>query len=89
MKTCLAIAAFFLLACSAAAQLPDRQPPRELRVPNLVEKETTLIIGRVYPVGWSPDGLFAYVYEPADELRLRFFELIVLDLQSDRIAWQC
>lgn len=70
---------------------PALEQPQELKIPGLADQEqgALVLVSRVYPVGWSPEALFAYVYEPADEAcGCYFFELIVQDLKSDRVAWR-
>ena len=71
---------------------PDASPPVQLIVPDLAQFESpnaVLIAGRVFPVGWSPGGLLAYVYEPPDEAcGCYIFHLIVQDLATNRIVWQ-
>ncbi len=47
------------------------------------------IAGAFYPVGWSRDGKFAYVFEPPDEACGCYFaEVIIQDLKSDKIVWR-
>ncbi len=91
MKKFSILALVLLAAAAAGAQPPDSQPPKQLRIPGLIEKEEEgafLILGRIFPVGWSPEGLFAYVYEAPDEAcGCYFFELIVQDLETDKVAW--
>lgn len=81
-----------LLAAGTAYAAPAKGDlPQMLRIPGLESEDRPgyLILGWVYPLGWSPEGLFAYVYEPADEAcGCYFFELIVQDLRSDRIVWR-
>ncbi|WP_437896344.1 hypothetical protein [Sorangium sp. So ce124] len=86
-------------ASSVQASIParvgipeDAQPPVQLIVPDLAEFErpnAVLLPGRVFPLGWSRSGLFAYVYEPPDEAcGCYFFHLIVQDLATHRITWE-
>ncbi len=43
---------------------------------------------KFYPIGWSDDGKFAYVVEPADENSgLYFFEIHVYDVVNNRDLW--
>lgn len=78
------------LRSAAARELPLL--PIQLTVPGLLEYESpnaVLLAGRVYPVGWSPGGLFAYVYEPPDEAcGCYFFDLVVQDLATNHIVWK-
>jgi hypothetical protein len=66
-------------------------PPVQLPIPALAEFEqpnAILLAGRLYPIGWSKAGLFAYVHEPPDEACGCYFaHLVVQDLVSDRIEW--
>jgi hypothetical protein len=44
---------------------------------------------KFFPIGWSKDGKFAYVEEPADEAcGCYFFTIYIQDLYSDTMAWQ-
>ena len=44
---------------------------------------------KFYPIGWSKDGLFAYVIEPADEAAgLYFFKLIIQNMISDKEVYR-
>ena len=41
-----------------------------------------------YPIGWSEDGKFAYIVEPADEACGCYFaKLIIKDLKTDAVLW--
>lgn len=78
-----------------AAEVPvpaAAEPPVQLVVPDLAEYEapnSILIPGRVFPVGWSPAGLFAYAYEPPDEAcGCYFFRLVVQDLSDNQVVWE-
>ena len=47
------------------------------------------IFQKFYPIGWSKDGKFAYVIEPADEAAgLYFFKLIVQNMISDKEVYR-
>jgi len=49
---------------------------------------TEILYDRLYPIGWSKNGLFAYIVEPADEgSGLYWFELIILDIVNNKVAW--
>jgi hypothetical protein len=89
--------AFLLLvpACGATApatlEVPAVTPPMpaQLVVPDLVGAPPRAPIGRVYPLGWSPAGLFAYAYEPPDEAcGCYFFRVIVVELPSAHVVWE-
>ncbi len=44
---------------------------------------------KFYPIGWSKDGMFAYVIEPADEAAgLYFFKLIIQNMISDKEVYR-
>jgi hypothetical protein len=77
---------------SAPTTTPLRGAPRQLILPGLKEYESPnaiLLPGRLYPLGWSKEGLFAYVYEPPDEAcGCYFFRLIVQDMVSDEVLWE-
>jgi hypothetical protein len=82
-------------ACAAAAPpiraVPPETPPMpaHLVVPDLDDSNPRFPVGRVYPLGWSRDGLFAYAYEPPDEAcGCYFFQVIVQDLTSGEIVWE-
>ncbi len=41
-----------------------------------------------YPIGWSEDGHFAYVSEPADQATgYYFFTFVILDTKTNEIVW--
>jgi len=43
---------------------------------------------RFYPIGWSKDGKFAYIVEPADEACACYFaKLVIKDLKTDTVLW--
>ena len=42
-----------------------------------------------YPIGWSFDGNFAFIREPADEAcGCYFFDLVIMDMLNDRVIWE-
>jgi len=44
---------------------------------------------KFYPLGWSKDGLFAYIEEVADEgSGYYFFKIIIQNMISDKIEWE-
>lgn len=48
-----------------------------------------LILEGFFPIGWSPDGKFAYLTEPADEACGCYFAtLIIQDFRTDKILWK-
>lgn len=45
-------------------------------------------INEIFPIGWSPDGKFAYIeYKIADGKPTIAYKLIIQDLVSDKIIW--
>ena len=64
-------------AYSAPAELQYYKPSNEY------------IFQKLYPIGWSKDGKFAYVIEPADEAAgLYFFKLRIQSMISDKIVYE-
>jgi hypothetical protein len=48
-----------------------------------------LLRAAFYPIGWSKDGKFAYLVEPADEACGCYFaELVIQDLRTDKVLWE-
>ena len=46
------------------------------------------IYDKIYPIGWSKDGKFAYITEPADEgSGFYWFEIVILDIVNNTINW--
>ena len=46
------------------------------------------LFDKFYPIGWSKDGHFAYIVEPADEAAgLYFFEFVIQNMISDKKVW--
>lgn len=44
---------------------------------------------RFFPIGWSPDGKFAYATEPADiACGCYFLNVFVQDMVTDKISWK-
>ncbi len=63
----------------------DYSLPVEL---NYLEKSGDFLVDKIYPIGWSKDGKFAYITEPADEgSGFYLFELVVFDAVNNKIAW--
>lgn len=47
-----------------------------------------VLVDKFYPIGWSKDGNFAYIIEPADEgLGNYVFGIIIINLVSNKILW--
>ena len=43
---------------------------------------------KFYPIGWSKDGKFAYIIEPADEgSGFYLFEIKIIDVVNDKLVW--
>ncbi len=52
------------------------------------KKGTDILYDKIYPIGWSKNGLFAYIIEPADEgSGLYWFEIVILDIVNNKVAW--
>lgn len=63
----------------------DYEVPGEL---TYFEKDENLIHERIYPIGWSEDGDFAYVSLPPDEAcGCLFFDVIIQNMVTDQILW--
>lgn len=53
------------------------------------EAEGKLLREKFFPLGWSKDGNFAYLVEPADEACGCYFaHLVIQDLKTDKILWE-
>ncbi|MBN2892268.1 MAG: hypothetical protein JXL97_10395 [Bacteroidales bacterium] len=47
-----------------------------------------VLVNKFYPIGWSKDGNFAYITEPADEgLGNYMVGVVIVNLVSDEILW--
>ncbi len=47
------------------------------------------LFDKFFPIGWSKDGKFAYITEPADEAAgLYFFEIAIMDMTTNQIVWE-
>jgi len=52
------------------------------------KKGKDFLYDKLYPIGWSKNGMFAYIIEPADEgSGLYWFEIVILDIVNNKIAW--
>lgn len=83
-------------------QAEDNQSQRFIRqdsypVPELVKIDISsykngsfeTLEDRFRPIGWSSNGKFAYVIEPADEAcGCYFFNIYIQDLTTDKILWK-
>jgi hypothetical protein len=88
---CVIVAAALVIASAATVAAEVDVPPAPLTLPALepyLQPNAVLIPGRLFPIGWSRNGRFAYVYEPPDEACgcYRFF-LIVQDLATNHVVW--
>jgi len=53
-----------------------------------VKQTKGFLYDKIYPIGWSKDGKFAYIIEPADEgSGMYLFEIIILDIVNNKITW--
>lgn len=57
--------------------------------PNEEDSPTKLMTENFYPIGWSRDGKFAYLVEPADEVCGCYFaEFVIQDLKTDKVLFK-
>jgi len=50
--------------------------------------EESFLYDKFYPIGWSKDGFFAYVSEPADEATgFYFFKINIINTNTNAVAW--
>lgn len=78
----------FSMLSAVYAQIYEQ--PKLLKFEKFVqrEKENSLIVEKFYPIGWSRNGRFAYLVEPADEACGCYFAKVVLqDLRSGKKLW--
>ena len=87
-------AVFFVFSGIGRGQSIFRVPER-LRLNGIGEPDPNeeghmgVITGAFYPIGWSKDGKFAYLFEPPDEdCGCYFAEVVIQDLRSDKIVWK-
>lgn len=70
---------------SISYEAGDYSIPDELKYSNQADD---FLVNSLYPIGWSKDGKFAYIVEPADEgSGFYLFELIVFDLVNNTVVW--
>ncbi len=77
----------FLILSEVYAQIYE---PKLLKFEKFVEreKENSLIVEKFYPIGWSKNGKFAYLVEPADEACGCYFaKFVIQDLRSNKKLW--
>jgi len=86
-------------APDTGASVPTIDIPRPLLLSDVVHNRfSNLLQGPAgveildavfYPLGWSPDGKFAYAVEPPDEaVGSYFLNVYIQDLVTDKILWQ-
>ncbi len=65
--------------------IQDYVIPKEL---DYYKQDGNIIYDKFYPIGWSVDGKFAYISEPADEATgFYLFEIKIIDVTNDNIVW--
>jgi hypothetical protein len=71
--------------CFSQTAIPPRMPLLFPQFEAFEAPNSQLIVGKLIPLGFSPDGKFAYVTEPPDEAcGCYFFEFHIQDLETDR-----
>jgi hypothetical protein len=99
MKPVLLFISLALFSCIKTPNIPavsasstPTKPPAKLIVPELEKYDAPnamMLPGEIYPIGWSKDGAFAYVYEAPDEAcGCYFFHLVIQDMILDKILWE-
>ena len=84
----LLIIGLFGVSSLMAQQIPQRKPILLREYADYIAPNSIYIVGQLIPVGFSPDGKFAYVVEPPDEAcGCYFFELHIRDLHTDKDVW--
>lgn len=71
--------------------VPERLALNGIGEPDPNEEVTSakLLTESFYPIGWSRDGKFAYLVEPADEACGCYFaDIVIQDLKTDKILWK-
>ena len=86
-STAITLIGFLIAGSCARAQDVQRRAfyskPVELKLGRLSQ-----LGERFYPIGWSRDGKFAYIVEPADEACGCYFaKLVIKDLKTDTVLW--
>ncbi len=60
----------------------------EYAVPNDTMERLQNLHDVIRPIGWSKDGKFAYILEPADEAcGCYFFEIHIIDIKTNKTIW--
>lgn len=64
--------------------------PKDYNVPNKLPLTTKVgLEDYFYPIGWSENGKFAWITEPADEAcGCYFFSIEVMDLATNQVLWR-
>lgn len=87
----LLVIAFLQVSVFAQGKLFSQPKHFLLSGEKLVENEEDyrrLLREKFYPIGWSKDGKFAYLTEPADEACGCYFaEIFIVDLRTDKVLW--
>ena len=89
----LAVLLFAFSQTSVLGQSKLFSQPKHLLLPGEkpVENEEVfmaLLREKLYPIGWSKDGKFAYLTEPPDEAcGCYFVSIFIVDLRTDKILW--
>jgi len=69
----------------------DSVVPNDYQIPNelpYLNTKNDLILERIYPIGWSKGGNFAYISLPPDEAcGCLFFDVLIIDMKTDKILW--
>lgn len=59
--------------------------PEELKYGQM---SAEFLYDKFFPIGWSKDGKFAYITEPADEgSGYYWFEIVIIDIVNNKISW--
>jgi hypothetical protein len=71
--------------------IPEDFEKQEYTIPNELEYGrigNDFLYDKFYPIGWSKDGKFAYIIEPADEASGNYwFEIVILDIVNNKVSW--
>jgi hypothetical protein len=90
MKSTLILLALFLSMGTIPGQ--NSELPEALEISDFVSKNNTswTTTDKIYPVGWSKDGLFAYIVSPAvEDLRGegRMLDFYIFDAVNDKVVF--
>lgn len=86
VRSILFLALGIVIAVIAEGQsYPPRTPIAVPEFESYLSHNFQYVVGQIIPLGFSPEGKFAYVLEPPDEAcGCYFFEFHVVDLNTDR-----